>query len=114
VRREFSKQVQRDAFVRAQGKCEGENCGAKLTLGKYHFDHVIPDGLGGEPTLDNCAVLCVACHKEKTAKRDVPAIAKAKRVRDLHLGIRARRGRPLPGSRDSDVKMKIGGGWEYR
>jgi 5-methylcytosine-specific restriction endonuclease McrA len=92
MRREFSRQVKRDAFMRANGQCEGEpygeRCPVKLTLGKYHYDHVIPDGLGGEPTLDNCAVLCVACHKDKTTTRDVPAIAKTKRIQDRQRGIR--------------------------
>jgi 5-methylcytosine-specific restriction enzyme A len=92
VRQEFSKQVRRDAFVRAGGQCEGrpygERCPVKLTIGKYHYDHDIPDGLGGEPTLENCVVLCIACHKDKTTKHDIPTIAKAKRVSDRHLGIR--------------------------
>lgn len=88
MRREFPKQVKRDAFLRANGKCEGQNCGARLTLGKYHYDHDIPDGLGGEPILDNCVVLCVACHKVKTTTKDVPAIAKTKRIQDRHNGIK--------------------------
>ena len=88
MRREFPKQVKRDAFLRAKGHCEGKNCGARLTLGKYHYDHEIPDALGGEPTLENCLVLCIACHGEKTAKRDVPAIAKTKRIQDRQRGIR--------------------------
>jgi 5-methylcytosine-specific restriction protein A len=93
MRREFSKQVKRDAFARAEGYCEGmpyggERCPVKLTLGKYHYDHVIPDGLGGEPILDNCAVLCVACHKDKTTTKDVPAIAKTKRIQDGQKGIK--------------------------
>jgi 5-methylcytosine-specific restriction endonuclease McrA len=78
--------------MRANGCCEGnpygDRCPAKLTIGKYHYDHVIPDGLGGEPTLDNCAVLCVACHKDKTASKDVPAIAKTKRIQDRQRGIK--------------------------
>lgn len=92
-RREFPKAVKRDAFLRANGCCEGtpyggERCPVKLTIGKYHYDHEIPDGLGGEPTLDNCRVLCIACHKDKTTKQDVPAIAKTKRIQDRHIGIR--------------------------
>jgi 5-methylcytosine-specific restriction endonuclease McrA len=106
-RREFSKQTKRDAFLRANGKCEGENCGARLTLGKFHYDHVIPDGLGGEPSLDNCAVLCMACHSEKTRKRDVPAIAKAKRIEDRQRGIR--KPSTFACSRDSKFKRKING-----
>jgi len=73
MRREFSKQVRRDAFARAAGLCEGkpyrERCCVKLTIGKFHYDHDIPDGLGGEPTLDNCVVLCIACHKDKTSRK---------------------------------------------
>lgn len=87
-RREFSKAVKRDAFARAGGLCEGEGCGAKLTIGKYHYDHRIPDALGGEPELWNCEVLCVPCHNAKTRKKDVPAIAKTKRIQDREKGIR--------------------------
>lgn len=87
-RREFSKQIRRDAFMRANGKCEGADCGARLTLGKFHYDHRIPDGLGGEPTLDNCQVLCTPCHGQKTRRCDVPAIAKAKRIEDRQRGIK--------------------------
>lgn len=88
MRREFSKQVKRDAFLRANGCCEGKDCGARLHAGKFHYDHIIADGLGGEPTLDNCAVLCTACHGDKTAMHDVPRIAKVKRIQDRERGIR--------------------------
>jgi 5-methylcytosine-specific restriction protein A len=90
-RREFSKHIKRDAFLRANGCCEGEGCGARLTIGKYAYDHRIPDALGGEPTLQNCQVLCAACHKTKTGKSDVPAIAKTKRIRDREIGIKKSR-----------------------
>jgi 5-methylcytosine-specific restriction protein A len=88
MRREFSKQVKRDAFMRANGCCEAKNCGARLSVGKFHYDHEIPDALGGEPTLENCVVLCIACHREKTSRNDIPAIAKTKRIRDRNIGIR--------------------------
>lgn len=87
-RREFSKQVKRDAFLRCGGYCEGENCGVFLTAGKFAYDHIIADALGGEPTLHNCAVLCNACHGEKTGKQDIPRIAKTKRIQDREKGIR--------------------------
>ena len=89
-RREFSKQVKREAFKRADKKCEGANCGVLFGM-KFHFDHDIADGLGGEPTLENCKVLCHACHDEKTRKHDVPLIAKTKRIQDRHNGIKKRR-----------------------
>jgi len=105
MRREFSKQVKRDAFLRADGQCEG--CGAKLTFGKYHYDHIIPDGLGGEPTLENCGVLCTPCHKVKTTTKDVPAIAKTKRIQDRQKGIK--NPSKFACSRDSKWKKRIDG-----
>lgn len=92
-RREFSKPVKREAFKRADGKCEGTRadglrCDGVLEAGRFHYDHDIPDGLGGEPELWNCKVLCLVCHKLKTTLRDVPTIAKAKRVADRSIGIR--------------------------
>jgi 5-methylcytosine-specific restriction protein A len=104
-RREFSRQTKRDAFLRANGSCEV--CGARLSIGKFDYDHIIPDALGGEPTLDNCRVACKPCHSAKTGKQDIPAIAKTKRIRDRERGIR----RPSRGFYDSKkFKMRIGGG----
>ncbi|MGX9980666.1 HNH endonuclease [Methylobacterium fujisawaense] len=91
-RREFSKSVQRDAFVRADGKCEG--CGAKLSVGKFAYDHINPDGLTGEPTLENCQVLCSPCHRAKTDK-DIGDIARAKRRSDKHMGVKDPHRRPI-------------------
>ena len=85
-RREFSAKVKVAAFKRANDACEG--CGARLTVGKFHYDHVLPDALGGEPTLENCAVLCTVCHTEKTSKGDVPRIRKADRQLKFHIGAR--------------------------
>jgi 5-methylcytosine-specific restriction enzyme A len=91
-RREFSKAVRRAALDRANGQCEGslddgERCPCRLDRGKFHFDHDIPDWMGGEPTIDNCVVLCIPCHHDKTAGVDIPAIAKAKRIQDRERGI---------------------------
>lgn len=112
MRAEFTKRTMRDAYERAEGLCEGlksdgERCCASLKRRKYHFDHIIPDAIGGDNSLQNCAVLCVPCHQDKTAKRDIPIIAKAKRVRDKNIGIR-RRSR-FACSRDSRFKKKISG-----
>jgi len=86
MRREFSAKVKALAFKRAEGCCEG--CGRKLFSGDIHYDHANPDALGGEPTLENCAVLCRSCHQAKTSKKDIPAIAKSNRVRNRHIGIK--------------------------
>lgn len=87
-RREFSKQVKRDALKRAAKCCEG--CDALFGV-KFHSDHDIADGLGGEPTLENCKVLCHQCHHKKTNEHDIPLIAKTKRISDKHNGIRTER-----------------------
>tara|TARA_R110000868_G_scaffold141096_2_gene357248 strand:- start:1393 stop:1749 length:357 start_codon:yes stop_codon:yes gene_type:complete len=93
ARREFPGAVKVAAALRAGGNCEGTledgtRCGLKLQTGRFHYDHTVPDGIGGEPTLANCAVLCLRCHGEKTTKIDVPRVAKMKRQRNKHLGIR--------------------------
>ncbi|MBA4220200.1 MAG: endonuclease [Methylobacterium sp.] len=85
TRREFPNKVKAAAFQRANGQCEV--CGARLTVGKFRYDHRLPDALGGEPTLDNCVVQCLPCDKPKTAD-DVRRIRKADRQRNHHLGIR--------------------------
>jgi 5-methylcytosine-specific restriction endonuclease McrA len=84
---EFSKGVRAKAAERSKGLCE--TCGVRLPVGGYHFDHDVPDGLGGEPTLENCRVLCLPCHKAKTIKHDNPRMQKADRQRkSITLGIR--------------------------
>lgn len=88
MRQEFSAKVKAAAALRANGHCEG--CTRKLMTGDYHYDHEIPDGLGGEPTLENCKVLCRSCHSVKTRTADVPRIAKAKRNYRKARGIRKR------------------------
>lgn len=114
ARREFPTRVRIDAFRRADGRCEatladGSRCTAYLRPGRHHYDHVIPDGLGGEPTLQNCAVICEPCHDEKTRERDVPAIARAKRLEAAHLGAKMPSRNPLPGGRNTPFKRKMDG-----
>lgn len=87
TRRNFPDKIKLQAFHRANGKCE--ECGQKV-LGRAQYDHVIPDALGGEPTLDNCRVLCSKCHRLKTSSVDVPAISKAKRIEMKRTGARTR------------------------
>lgn len=95
MRTEFTKKTMREAYERSEGLCEGvlkdgTRCCANLKHKPHHFDHVIPDAIGGDNSLQNCACLCVECHKEKTAKIDIPIIAKSKRVADKYNGIPSR------------------------
>jgi 5-methylcytosine-specific restriction endonuclease McrA len=87
VRQEFSAKVKLAAFQRAKGRCEAEGCGALLMPGRFRYDHRIPDQMGGEPSLENCQVICLACDAPKTAA-DQGRIAKAKRLELRAAGIR--------------------------
>lgn len=119
-RREFPKSVKLAAWQRSSGKCE--ECGAKLFPGKFHYDHTVPDALGGEPTLDNCKVLCAvdrqSCHSVKThgatrdTKRysDVSIIAKTKRLAKGPKETKAK----LPGGKGSKWKKTLRGEWKLR
>jgi 5-methylcytosine-specific restriction endonuclease McrA len=74
--------------------------------GRFRYDHRIPDQMGGEPTLENCQVICLGCDKPKTAA-DQGAIAKAKRLEMRAAGIRKRSS--FACSRSSPWKKKIDG-----
>ncbi len=89
MRAEFSAKVRAEAFARAAGHCEG--CTAKLYTGQFDYDHDKPAEFGGAATLDNCRVLCKTCHRLKTSKSDIPAIAKSNRIRRRHMGIKKQR-----------------------
>ncbi|MBV8895498.1 MAG: HNH endonuclease [Acidobacteriaceae bacterium] len=105
MRREFSAKVKVQAFQRANGCCEG--CGARLTTGKFEYDHINPDGLTGSPVLDNCRVVCVGCHRTKT-RNDIRDISRAKRRQAKHLGAH-RSSNPFPCGRQSKWKKKMDG-----
>lgn len=88
-RTEFSAKVRKGAWERCQGRCEG--CTAKLFPGHFQYDHTRADGLGGEPTLENCKVLCTACHYKKTHTEDRPIMQKADNIRAKHLGLKPKK-----------------------
>ena len=88
-RKEFSAKSKLEGFERCNGYCEGDNCGIKLR--KWHADHRIPCAMGGDNSIDNLQCLCEQCHSTKTSEKDLPAIAKTKRIRRRAAGIRKRR-----------------------
>ena len=106
-RREFPRKVKLIAFQRCHGKCE--KCEVPLSVGHFIYDHIIAWELSRDSSVDNCQVVCSNCDAPKTAK-DQTVIAKSNRVRDNHIGARNPSRHPLPGSRRSPFKMKIGGG----
>lgn len=121
-RAEFSKPTKRAALLRSSQCCEavgsmygleeGQRCNGPLAYG-VEFDHVIFDANSKDNSLENCAAVCVKCHRWKTANHDTPLAAKTLRQQDDHWGI-SRKPSRMAGSRDSRWKAKIGGGWELR
>lgn len=83
--RDFSPAVKRAAFLRCKGNCEG--CCKSLASGDIRYDHIVPYAMSFDSSLENCQVLCTSCHADKTAGRDLPNIAKAKRQEDFHHGV---------------------------
>lgn len=88
-------------------------CTLKIRTRRWVCDHRKAIVNGGENRESNLGPIHDQCDKTKTAA-DVAEKKVNNRVRSKYLGITKRKGRPMPGSRDSGIKMKIGGGWERR
>ena len=114
MRREFPAKVKLAAWERCQidGKPHCERCHG-LIVGRAEYDHDKADGLGGEPTLENCKVLCTKCHTKKTHTEDRPIMLKADRQIKKAAGIKRSKS-VMPGSRASRFKRKINGETELR
>jgi hypothetical protein len=108
MRREFTKPTKRDALRRSGGLCEavgtlygleeGRRCNAPLAYG-VEFDHVVLQANSKDNSLENCAAVCVKCHKHKTRTHDIPKAAKTLRQQDKARGIKKPGGfrKPSPG-----------------
>lgn len=94
-RQEFSQSVRKLAFARCckpDGIPKCENCGNVLRAGNIEYEHLQPDGLSGEPILENCGVWCaVPCSKKKTFTEDNPRMAKADRILKKNFGLTPKR-----------------------
>ncbi len=97
-RKEFPVSVKKAAFARCcrQGTKAGvpqcENCGIELNARTgVIYEHDQADGLGGEPTLENCKVHCGICADIKTASEDNPRMVKADRAMKKTFGLRPAR-----------------------
>jgi 5-methylcytosine-specific restriction endonuclease McrA len=108
ARAEFSKRTKRAALARA-----GEVCEVCLIRPVAEFDHLVPASIGGSNDLSNCIASCKKCHALKTRKRDVPQIAKSKRIAEKRAGVR-RKGPAMAGTRRSNWKRKLDGTVERR
>ena len=94
---------------------EGGRCylsGRKIMPGDaFQYEHVVALCNGGENRESNIKLALTDKHREKTAK-DVAEKSKVARVRSKHLGIK--KPSRFPGSRNSNLKRKVGGGAVYR
>jgi len=103
-RREFTKKTMREALARSGKRCEavgkmygleaGCRCNADLSKG-VEFDHIVLDANSKDNSLENCAAVCIKCHRHKTAKHDIPMAARTVRLQDKALGIKTKPARPL-------------------
>jgi 5-methylcytosine-specific restriction endonuclease McrA len=97
-------------FDRAAGIC-GE-CGLKIFGKRWICDHAKAIINGGENREGNLQPIHEACDRKVKTPRDVAEKSKNYRVRARHIG--AQKKSRFPGARSGRIKMKIGGGWEYR
>src|SRR3712207_2404519 len=87
-------------MLRQEGRCA--DCGTRLILGCFVFDHRPPLALR-EPRSDVndpdlLAAICCTCNELKTPK-DLKAIAKAKRIADKYQDFLERQREKVPGRR---------------
>lgn len=109
--------------LKQDGKCP--NCGDKLDLIKERGtidEHLVPLFSGGTNDLDNRAVWCFDCAKEKT-REEAPERARVRRhseatsnqyTRRKDRGGSSVKGRGFQSNRDGKYKQKIGGRTELR
>lgn len=106
-RKEFTKKTMRLALTRSGKLCEAvgpmyglePGCRCNADLGKgVEFDHIVLDANSKDNSLENCAAVCIKCHKWKTANHDIPMAAKTVRQQDKARGIKIKSAKPLRGA----------------
>ena len=50
------------------------------------------------------------CNRLHNNTHDTPLYNKSRRQRQMHIGAKVRKSRPMVGTRDSNIKLRIGGG----
>lgn len=108
-RKEFTSRTKIKAFEATGGRCN--RCTRKVGLGgepaEYHHKVTCEDG--GDNSLDNCEVLCAACHSHQTHKIEAPAKAEGRRHTAKRAGVKKKTRNQLPGGRGTKIKIKVGG-----
>ena len=86
-------------------------CGIKIdgARERWEISHEIALEMGGADDDKNRKPAHYRCHREQTAKVDIPVIAKAKRREARYIGAKTPSRYPLAGGRHDKFKKKIGG-----
>lgn len=127
TRSNFTTETKRLAVKRSNGICECHllakagvpgfsvnGCGVFIGVGNTFFEHIEPSYFAGRNDLDNIAAISRTCWKTKTAKFDLPKIAKTKRQQNMRFGIKSESGQAIAGTKRSGWKSFMRGGWERR
>jgi len=90
-RQNFSLKTIKERLAYCGWQCEGKledgsRCLTTVSKGRFQCDHHLADNLGGKPVFENARILCIPCHKAKTAQ-DMKIIAKSKRVEAKELRV---------------------------
>lgn len=90
-------------------------CGGKIHAPKEKWidEHELALALGGSNEWENRGPAHVSCAREKTRK-DMAAIAEAKRREAKHIGATRKTSRPLSGSKASGLRKRMNGTVERR
>lgn len=108
TRRRITTKMRVLIFEAAQGVCD--ICGGKiLASDKWEASHRIPLMAGGPDDMSNLFPAHFKCHREQTAKVDIPLVAKVTRIRQKNMGAKAPSRNPLPGSKASGWRRKMDG-----
>lgn len=100
TRRHISARERERIFDAAGGVCH--LCDLPIHAGEaWEVSHPIPLAAGGDDVAGNRSPAHKKCHARRTAEIDAPLIAKTRRQRQKHLGIR-KTTRPIAGWRKFD------------
>ena len=106
-RLEFTPGIIAKRFAHCNGRCEWPTCGMILRgRADYEADHDKTAEEGGDNSFENCRILCLAHHAEKTNKHDKPRIAKGTRQMKARAGVKPK-GRGFPTNRDGKWRKPL-------
>jgi 5-methylcytosine-specific restriction protein A len=89
-------------------------CTVKIIAKRWTCDHKKALANGGANRESNLWPIHEACDRKVKTPADAAEKRVNNRVRSKHLGIKKRKGRPMPGSRDSGIRKRMDGTVERR